>query len=430
MSQEHPIYEPEIEPEDTHPTQTVPAVNTGGGAAGWQRVIGLLSLLGAFGFTFATILLLIAPVDDAPVIGDVETPAQVEDAIEVTDVPTVIPATAPPGITRDGQIVEQYPTLDPETAALILQRPLTQADAIDPARIDRDPLNPFTVIPVRPRNEVFQYTVQQGDTIEDIARRFGLEPESIVWSNPRRIIQVLRPGDLLNIPPVDGVYAEAIGSTRTIADYTELYKLDNPWAVIDSEFNNLGGFTPETVPPSGTRIFFPGGEAETIVWRAEIEVTQSGGGTAGSAAVDTVVFQNGQPGSCAPQPISGGTLWVSPLAGGYTPTQGFSSWHPGIDLAVPVGTPVRAANGGRVIFAGWNSFGYGYAIAIIHGPNMTVYGHLSEVWVRCGQDVTHGEVIGLSGNTGQSSGPHLHFEIRGRSGNTFIPLNPAGTIGF
>jgi len=73
---------------------------------------------------------------------------------------------------------------------------------------------------------------------------------------------------------------------------------------------------------------------------------------------------------------------------------------------------VFAANGGRVIFAGWNSFGYGSMIAIAHGPFITLYGHLSQINVSCGQDVAPGQQIGGVGNTGNSSGPHLHFEIR------------------
>jgi murein DD-endopeptidase MepM/ murein hydrolase activator NlpD len=428
MPEDFHIEEPEFDPEDTHPTQGIPAVNDDGGG-GWRRVIGLLSLLGALGFTAATIFLLANP-SESPIPDIPALPLQAE--VDTADgEPTDIPATLPPSVGTDGQVVEELPTLDPERASALLQAPLVAGEIIDVARIARDDLSPFTIIPDRPRNEIIVYTVQQGDTIEDIARRFGIRPESIVWSNPRRIIRILRPGDELYIPPVDGVRIDSVGSMRTIADYTALYGLDDPWAVITSEYNNLAGFTPDTVPPSGTQIFFPGGEAEIIVWRADIEVTEGGGGTAGQARVDTVVFQNGQPGSCPPQPITGGTFWVNPLAAGtYTPTQGYSSWHPGIDLAGQPGTPIHAANGGRVIFAGWNSFGYGNTVALIHGPNMTVYAHMSEVHVRCGQDVNAGQVIGLMGSTGDSSGPHLHFEIRSRSGNSYIPHDPAATIGF
>ncbi len=430
------LYEPPFDPDDTQPTQTMSSVAIDAGdppEQGWRRLVGLVSLLGALGFTAATLLVLLSPPATVEVPPD--APAD-ESAVvaEASATPTDIPPTAPPSVSIDGEVIEALPTLDPELAQTLLQQPLEfEANAIArTASIDRNVLNPFTIIPDRPRNEVWQYTVVQGDTIESIARRFGLEPESIVWSNPRRIIQIMRPGDVLNIPPVDGVLATAIGSTRTIADYTELYRLDDPWEILDSPFNaNLVGLSPDSVPPSGTQIFFPDGEAETIVWRADIEVVEEGnGGSAGQARQATVVFQNGQPGSCAPQAITGGTFWANPVPSGYRITQGYSSWHPGIDLANSPGTPIVAANGGRVIFAGWNSFGYGYMVALIHGPTMTVYGHLDSVSVGCGQDVAAGQQIGLMGSTGRSSGPHLHFEIRARQGNSYVPVNPSSTIGF
>lgn len=427
------LYEPPFDPDDTQPTQTMSAVDVTGDTApesGWRRLLGLVSLLGAFGFTLATVFVLLNPPQTT-----VEVPPDVPAVeVEATEAPTDIPPTAPPSVSLDGEVIEALPTLDPELAQILLQAPLeVEYSAIArTASIDRNVLNPFTIIPDRPRNEVWQYTVVQGDTIEAIARRFGLEPESIVWSNPRRIIQIMRPGDVLNIPPVDGVLATAIGSTRTIADYTTLYRLDDPYAVLGSPFNaHLVGLGPDSVPPSGTQIFFPDGEAETIVWRADIEVVEEGeGGSAGQARQATVVFQNGQPGSCAPQPITGGTFWTNPVPAGYRITQGYSSWHPGIDLANSPGTPIVAANGGRVIFAGWNSFGYGIMVALIHSPTMTVYGHMQSINVGCGQDVAAGQQIGLMGSTGQSSGPHLHFEIRARQGNSYVPVNPSSTIGF
>lgn len=432
MTQDPGIFEPEIDPDDTHPTQTMPKVEINE-TPGWQRLIGLASLLGAVGFTIATIILLLTPGDVPDIIPD-ELPGDLPAVVEQQpdDAPTSPPVTAPPSISTDGEVVPILPTLDPQSVEALLQEPPAAISIVDAMRIDRDVLNPFTIIPDRPRNEVIQYTVVRGDTLETIARRFGIQPESIVWSNPRRIVQVLRPGDVLDIPPVDGVYARTIGSTRTIRDYAADYGIEDTFDVLDSEYNrHLIGYSPDDIPPSGTRIFFPGGEAEVILWQQDIEVTRGGGGTGPAAAPDTVVFQNGQPGSCAPQPITGGTFWANPLpAGSYTVTQGFSGFHPGIDLAGTPGTPVSAANGGRVIFAGWNSFGYGNAIAIIHGPNMTVYGHLQDVFVSCGQDVATGTVIGTMGSTGQSSGPHLHFEILSGSGGNYSRINPSSYIGF
>jgi murein DD-endopeptidase MepM/ murein hydrolase activator NlpD len=113
-------------------------------------------------------------------------------------------------------------------------------------------------------------------------------------------------------------------------------------------------------------------------------------------------------------------------AGSYQWARGFTALHPGVDLAGAVGTPIFAANSGTVIFAGWNSYGYGYAVVLAHGAYTTVYGHLSAVNVSCGQFVNAGQVIGAMGATGNASGPHLHFEIRYND----VPQNPTTAIAF
>lgn len=99
--------------------------------------------------------------------------------------------------------------------------------------------------------------------------------------------------------------------------------------------------------------------------------------------------------------------------------------HEGVDIAVPVGTPVRAMKGGRVIRAGPRG-GYGLAVEIRHGPTVTaIYAHLSEIHVREGQEVRGRQVIGLSGRSGSATGPHLHFELR-RGGR---PVDPVPLLG-
>ncbi|MGH9042673.1 MAG: M23 family metallopeptidase [Acidimicrobiia bacterium] len=120
----------------------------------------------------------------------------------------------------------------------------------------------------------------------------------------------------------------------------------------------------------------------------------------------------------------GGLAW--PVSG--TLTSGFGPrggrHHDGIDLAVATGTPVRAARAGRVIAAG-SSGGYGLKVDLDHGGGLvTRYAHLSRIDVRYGTDVTGGATIGLSGNTGESTGPHLHFEVR-RNGAAH---NPTGYL--
>jgi murein DD-endopeptidase MepM/ murein hydrolase activator NlpD len=127
-------------------------------------------------------------------------------------------------------------------------------------------------------------------------------------------------------------------------------------------------------------------------------------------------LQGGGPGLAA-GPIKGGSgrfIWPvnGPLTSPFCETRSWESCHPGIDIAVPTGTPIRAADGGRVAIAGWVG-GYGNYTCVQHSASLsTCYGHQSVLKVSVGSQVSKGQVIGLSGNTGHSTGPHLHFEVR------------------
>lgn len=113
-------------------------------------------------------------------------------------------------------------------------------------------------------------------------------------------------------------------------------------------------------------------------------------------------------------PLEGGYRFTSPM--GYR----WGRLHAGIDLAGPVGMNVKAPADGTVINAGWEN-GYGLMIRLRHDFGVTtVYGHLSKIRVKVGQKVSRGEQIGDSGNTGRSTGPHLHYEIRVGG----APINP------
>ena len=121
------------------------------------------------------------------------------------------------------------------------------------------------------------------------------------------------------------------------------------------------------------------------------------------------------------KPISGGRI-TSYFGRRTAPTAGASTYHRGVDWATPVGTAVYASSGGTVVQAGWGS-GYGYVVYINHPDGrQTRYGHLSRIYVSAGQQVRQGQVIAASGNTGRSTGPHLHFEIL-INGAQVNPLN-------
>ncbi len=168
--------------------------------------------------------------------------------------------------------------------------------------------------------------------------------------------------------------------------------------------NELSDISPETLLPSGKRLFIPGGLGSIITWNAPVEEDSSG---------NVIAFARGHPNSCGTV-AGGGTFWSNPLPNG-TYVRGFYAGHSGIDLAAPTGTPVLAANGGPILYAGWNSWGYGNTVVIGHGPISTLYGHMNSLAVRCGNFVAAGQVIGYVGSSGNSSGPHLHFEIRYRN---------------
>jgi murein DD-endopeptidase MepM/ murein hydrolase activator NlpD len=94
-------------------------------------------------------------------------------------------------------------------------------------------------------------------------------------------------------------------------------------------------------------------------------------------------------------------------------SQGSLLGHRAIDIAAPIGTPVKAADRGKIVYAGWNPTGYGFRVVIDHGIDyLTLYAHLSDIYVEAGQVVGKGQVIGVSGSNGNITGPPLRFEIR------------------
>lgn len=113
-----------------------------------------------------------------------------------------------------------------------------------------------------------------------------------------------------------------------------------------------------------------------------------------------------------------------PVDRGYF-TQFFGPGHAGVDIGVPTGTPVRSPIGGTVVWAGWEDSGYGLLVVVANGPVRAFLAHLSAVRVAPGQRVAPGEIVGLSGNTGRSTGPHLHYELR-IHGRPVDPLAAAG----
>lgn len=391
---------------------------------GWRRAVGLLSLIGAIGLTVATVVLLVTMPGAENPTPDVESVAQnvTETATdEPTDIPTDVPTDMPSDDSTTDRpsaqaaTIEEMPTLSAEKINLLLATPIQPADEDVVQANTGLNYNPFTIIPNRARSMMSSYTVVRGDTIDAISDRFGISRESIAWCNDYRLALVLRPGDVVNIPPTDGACHTVLASQgKDITAIAAQYNVDDPYAIIDAPANDLPDIAPETQLPSGTRLFIPGGEGPIITWDAPVEQDESG---------NVIAFAPGQAGSCG-SVAGGGSFWTNPLPNG-TWMRGFYAGHSGLDLSAPEGTPILAANGGPVLYAGWNSWGYGNTVVIGHGPFSTLYGHMTSTAVACGNTVSAGQVIGYVGSTGNSSGPHLHFEIRYQN----QPQDPSLTAG-
>jgi murein DD-endopeptidase MepM/ murein hydrolase activator NlpD len=262
------------------------------------------------------------------------------------------------------------------------------------------------------RYDVVEYTVARGDTISSIAESFGIKSSTLMWANAelmRNGPNSLSVGQELLVPPVDGVLYEW-EEGDDLESVAELYQ------VTEDDILLWPGNTIDLADPTvevGALVMIPGGKSDAIQWTSPVIASGSSGTSTGSST------------SCGNEgPVGGGgtLMWPSPyhyINGGNQ----FSPSHLAIDLYAPEGTPITAADSGVVVWASygaWNG-GYGNVVMINHRNGFsTLYGHLSQVNVGLCQWVYAGETIGLSGNTGNSFGAHLHFEVRQGGGY----LNP------
>ena len=254
------------------------------------------------------------------------------------------------------------------------------------------------------RTTIITYTVQNGDTVSTIARKFGLTINTILWANNLNSYGLIRPGDDLTILPYSGILY-TVKSGDTVSRIASKYGVE-----IDKilSCNNL-----EAGLKIGQKIMVPG--AKKIVETTRVASSRSDSSYTGLSAIRDLI-------KSPTVKASGGKMaW---------PTQGFRisqyfSWrHNGVDIANKVGTPIYAAESGVVEIArgGYNG-GYGNTIVINHGGGKkTRYGHASKLFVKVGDEVEKGENIAAMGSTGRSTGSHLHFEVL-INGVRYNPLN-------
>ena len=248
------------------------------------------------------------------------------------------------------------------------------------------------------------YEVQPGDTLSGIALENGLTMERLVEINGGLEDEnsMIRVGDELIItvpePELSVVHRELVYEEESYDAPVEYLDVDE-WYTTQTEVIQQPSAGHRKV--AAVKTYRNDMEQEEEIILEEVDYQ----------AVPKIVKRGTKVPPTYIKPISGGRL-SSGFGARSAPTKGASTYHQGVDWATPVGTAVMASCGGTVTRAGWGS-GYGYVVYIQHADGReTRYGHLSKVLVSVGQHVDQGQKIALSGNTGRSTGPHLHFELR------------------
>lgn len=256
------------------------------------------------------------------------------------------------------------------------------------------------------RREIQEYEIKPGDTLSGIAEWSGISIDTLLWANDLKVSSLLQPGDKLKLLPVDGLLyqvksGDSLGwvathhnvSMEAITDYPENDLVDPNRLALGKVLVIPGAKKPAAPPPPP-------------VMQASVRAPEP-----------------------APAPAPPARA-ANPNAGFVWPTYGpiftyFGGYHAGLDISPPYGTPVVAAAAGVVTRVNRWNYSYGYHIIMDHGGGIgTLYGHLAEMLVGVGDSVAQGQFIGRVGNTGRSTGPHLHFEVH-RNGT---PVDPLGAL--
>jgi murein DD-endopeptidase MepM/ murein hydrolase activator NlpD len=298
---------------------------------------------------------------------------------------------------------------------------------------------------VKPMREaILPYKVRDGETIDYIAQKFGVSVDTIsIFNGPDEApLKTVTAGQEIMILPVSGIRVR-VQPNDTVTSISRRFNapVENITGLPMNNVNKDTKLTPGDylIVPEGNVPIFVAPKAATSSGSGSTSrgtVTETGryvyvppppkasvtSSKAGSSAVGAI----SAPPAGAPRGTTGSMIW--PMRGVITTYYGQTIWygiHQGLDISTAANTPIVAADGGVVIQASWSNDGYGNMVMIAHSNGLyTLYGHLNQINVRAGQQVARGQVIGLEGSTGNSTGPHLHFEVRwGRIyGQTLNPL--------
>ena len=279
--------------------------------------------------------------------------------------------------------------------------PFNSGIEIDGSRYQAEEVsyNPYkgslrTVISVKPRDSIVNYSVVGDDTLASIAKKFNISVDTIKWTNNLKT-DTIKPGQSLKIPPVTGVVHKVV-SGETIYTIAKKYSTDAQ-KIVNFPFNDFTDLDSFGLT-AGQTLYVPDGvieEEQPRVSQRFLAQIQAG--------------------------VRGSSNFIWPTSGMITQ---YPVWyHMALDIANSSGPAVIAADSGTVIFVGCVRYGYGCHVIIDHNNGyQTLYGHLSSYSVEAGDSVSQGNQIGVMGSTGMSTGTHLHFEVR--SGGILLnPLN-------
>lgn len=254
-------------------------------------------------------------------------------------------------------------------------------------------------------DKMYVYTVQKGDTLSEIAELFDISTNTIRWEN-KISGEKISVGQKLNILPVTGV-------RHTVQKGDTIVKIANKYEAESEDIYIFNDLTKESTLKIGDIVFVPNGIIKPQVSVSSTKTSSSSGTKSSNTKAESGYYI---------RPVSG--IVSSP----YGSRKG--GFHYGIDIANKRGTPIKAAASGVVVKIvtgckeGNSSCGgrYGNYIAVQHANGTkTIYAHLNTVGVSYGQNVSQGQTIGTLGNTGRSTGPHLHFEIENANGSKMRP---------
>lgn len=252
--------------------------------------------------------------------------------------------------------------------------------------------------------KIITYTIKSGDTLESIANTYGVKINTISQSNNLTTESLLKEGQILEFPSINGVLYK-IQNGETLWDLALLNKVDFNKIV---EINNLD--SPENLK-LGQKIIMPDVDKVKSLYSSE---------SASEKKTVTSTKTSSRGGSMS-YTISASLPVQGKFSSKFGPRWGRQ--HAGIDIAAPTGTTVYASMSGKVTFSGWDDGGYGNLVIVDHGNGLqSYYAHNSKLLVKMGQNVSKGTQIANVGSTGNSTGPHSHFEIR-KNGTPVNPYN-------